>query len=94
MKGTMIITVFGIIIFMTAAFFAFFAFDKLVSNELICIMQYGGECTSSMSNTFTFGIVIILTMIIMIVSAVYIMVKNITVDVDYMAKNEKKRRGA
>jgi len=92
MKGLMIISMFGVIIFLIAAFFAFFAFDKLVSNELVCVLQFGKECAGNMNNTFTFGLTIILTMMIMMVSAVYVMVKNISVDIKYITEEKKKRR--
>lgn len=35
MKGPIVIMLFGVIVFLIASFFIFFAFDKLVSNELI-----------------------------------------------------------
>lgn len=87
MKGSIVITVFGIMVFLISSFFIFFAFDKLVSNELVCILK-GAECEGKMSNTLTFGTYIIYAMLIMIVSAAYVMAKSISIDMQYRKRAE------
>ncbi len=82
MKGTVIITIFGIIIFLVAAFFAFFSFDKLVSNDIICILQQGSGCLDKMSTALSYGLYIIITLIIMIIAATYVMVKNMAMELE------------
>jgi ABC-type antimicrobial peptide transport system permease subunit len=89
MKASMIITVFGIIIFLISSFFTFFAFDKLVNNELICVLHQVGGCAEKTANTLTFGIAIVITLLIMIISAAYVMVKNISIE----AKHRRKKKG-
>ena len=83
MKGIGIIALLGVMVFFIASFSFLFVFDKFLSRELICILQPGAECADIMSDTFVSGIFMIIVLLVMIISAAYVMVKKSSADISY-----------
>ncbi len=96
-KGANIIIAMGVTVLFIAAFFIIFIFDMFLYDNLGCLIQARGICTTDMFSSATIGLFIIFFLLIMIAAAVYILFITFDMERKYSygkgTKAERKREG-
>lgn len=77
MKRSTIVTSIGIMVFFIASFSSFFVLDSVAGTDPVCMPGLENGC-APMSDTVAVGFYIIASLMIMVVLAAYVMLKNFT----------------